>query len=177
MSFTKGQVAQLAGAALPATGLLALDQSHFVRYLKRSVGNNGGFYIVGFAGVERLSRGERDELAQRSRAAASQLENATFTIDDLLARLTRVADGQDTASPDHAQSRPLSASSDLTDSTPPPIVVRALETSSYHGRLEIGGRPPCSIEELLHIPADHRTRYEAIRSSLIDDLVSEGGLA
>lgn len=67
MSFTEGQAALLDGVALTATALLALDQSQFVRYLEKNTGDDGEFDISDLAGVERLSRSQRDELGQRLR--------------------------------------------------------------------------------------------------------------
>lgn len=92
-------------------------------------------------------------------------------IDELLTRLTNVADKQD-GSPDLEPSRPPAES---IESTSPPITVHDLEISSYHELIEDGGRPACSIQELSHILAEPITRYKAVLPWLSDDPGSEIG--
>ncbi|KAI4183685.1 MAG: hypothetical protein LQ346_006262 [Caloplaca aetnensis] len=172
MSFTESQ-----NSALTATGLLAYDVKQLVRYLKRNGDDDGGFDISGLVGVERLSKSRRDKLAGRLRVALSQLEHATASkplkINELLARLTSVADEQDgSQSPDRGLLPSPAESFESTESTPPPTVMQPkdLEVSSYHELMEDGGRPVCSIPHLSHLLTTPAASYEAVLPWLSDYL-------
>ncbi|MCJ1424192.1 hypothetical protein MMC29_002079 [Sticta canariensis] len=159
-------------ATLTATDLLACDQGQVVQYLERNADADGGFNISSLDGVEALPKSQRIGLAQRLNDAALQLDNPTTSqplhLDEILERLTKLADEQD-GSPDHELSRPPAESFQSTESTPPPITIMTLETSSYHELDKDGGRPACSIQELLHILAEPMARYKVILSWLSAD--------
>ncbi|KAL8906415.1 MAG: hypothetical protein Q9207_002039 [Kuettlingeria erythrocarpa] len=172
MSFTETQ-----NSALTATDLLAYDVKQLVRYLKRNGDDDGGFDISGLVGVERLSKSRRDKLAGRLRVALSQLEHAAaskpFKIDELLARLTSVADKQDgSQSPDRGLLPSPAKSFESTESTPPPTVMQPkdFEVSSYHELTEDGGRPVCSIPHISHLLTTPTASYEAVLPWLSDHL-------
>ena len=109
-----------------------------------------------------------------SSKAKSQLESTSLKVDELFTRLTDVATHQE-GSPHRELSRPRAESFDSTETTPPPTNFMVVETSSHHELIKDGGRPVCSVQELLHILAEPMARYKAIQSWLSDDPDSEIG--
>ncbi|KID94259.1 protein kinase, partial [Metarhizium majus ARSEF 297] len=158
-------------ATVTATDVLAFDESQLVQYLERNAVNGGGFDISGLLGVENLSKDQRNELAEKLRSAAPTLDNSTLEIEDLLTRLTRVADERNDSS-EHDLSRSPAASFQSTASTSP-ISFMSLEISCHQELVNDGGRPVCSIEDLTYILTKPRARYKAIMPWLSDDPDSE----
>lgn len=65
-------------------------------------------------------------------------------------------------SKNHTLLRPPAQSFESNDTTPPPITNEVAEASSYHGLIESGGRPVCSIQDLSHLLAEPTTSYERL---------------
>ena len=108
-----------------------------------------------------------------SSGAALQLERGVdeLNVDELLTRLTGLADRRD----DSSSPEPRRWPGEPAESTPPPIAFQSAEVSSRDGLIEAGGRPACSAQELSHILAEPTTRHTAILSWLSDGPDTETG--
>ncbi|PVH90349.1 hypothetical protein DM02DRAFT_734621 [Periconia macrospinosa] len=168
-----------AGAPAPeftaAADLLALDKTQIVRYLESNRRVDGGFDISNAAGVESLSKSQRDELGSKLRAAAEiATVSRSIDMDALLARLASIESGQD-RSPELGCLRPPRESSEST--VPPnPDEEYLYEDLSYHELIQDGGRPVCPIEVLLNILNEPAASREPILPWLSDpDSASRNG--
>ena len=94
---------------------------------------------------------------------ASQPSNAH----ELLTRLTSVAGEQD-GSRKRTFSRPPVETFESREPTPPPITAAEAEGSSYRELIENGGRPVCSIEDLLYLLTNPTAGYDTLSPWLSD---------
>ncbi|KAI9886547.1 MAG: hypothetical protein M1823_001659 [Watsoniomyces obsoletus] len=129
-----------------------------------------GHIVAGPGEVWKSWQGDSSEKLENE--AALQL----LKINELLTRLTSIADEQDgSQSRVYEFFRPSAESFESAENTPSSIAVKSkyLEASSYHGRIEDGGRPVCSIQKLSFLLTTPMARYEAVLPSLSDYPESE----
>ncbi|KAF2452264.1 hypothetical protein BDY21DRAFT_425265 [Lineolata rhizophorae] len=157
--------------------LLAFDKNQLVRYLESNRRVGGWFEISNAAGVESLSKSQRDELGSRVSCssltgipdrAAAEIATASRSIDmdALLARLTSIEGGQD----GYSELGCLRPRREPSESTVPPDPDEEYldEDLSYHELIQDGGRPVCPIEVLLHILNEPAASHEPVLPWLSD---------
>ncbi|KAI9676090.1 MAG: hypothetical protein M1817_000833 [Caeruleum heppii] len=153
---------------LHVADLTAADDSQLVRYLKSHGSASGGYDISSAAGLEKLSKSQRDEVGP------STVDNTTapisLDIDTLLTRLTCLSDygpdGSSRRAPLRQRHEAAATTSDR--STPPDTTIEDLVTGDYQELIQDGGRPICRIESLFDSLAAPGASCDALRPWLDD---------
>ncbi|KAM3514872.1 hypothetical protein MY11210_001477 [Beauveria gryllotalpidicola] len=151
---------QAQNVVVTATELLAYDDAQLALFLK-SVKTDEGFNISSVDGLMELSKAQKDELSEKVNRAVLRIQHQ---VDELHERLANLADQLHDSTAFEPRRLPTQS-----PKTPPVVPGRSFENACYHGLIEDGGRPVCSIQELHTIAAEPATRYRSIISWLTDE--------
>ncbi|KAM3437551.1 hypothetical protein MY4824_003724 [Beauveria thailandica] len=151
---------QAEDAVVTATELLAYDDAQLARFLK-SIETDEGYNLSSVDGLKELSKAQKDDFSDKVDRAVLRIEHQ---VDELHERLTNLADQL----PDSTSFEPRRLSTE-SPSALPPAPGEWFENACHAGLIEDGGRPVCSIQELLYIADEPATRYRPIISWLTDE--------
>ncbi|KAM3488338.1 hypothetical protein MY3957_008367 [Beauveria namnaoensis] len=151
---------QAQDAVVTATELLAYDDAQLALFLK-SIKTDEGYNLSSVDGLKELSKAQKDEFSDKVDRALLRIEHQ---VDELHERLTNLADQLHHSTCSEPRRLPTESPEPL-----PPIPGVVYENVCHASLIEDGGRPVCSIQELLHIAEEPATRYRPIISWLTDE--------
>ncbi|KAL2175393.1 uncharacterized protein P884DRAFT_206220 [Thermothelomyces heterothallicus CBS 202.75] len=145
---------------LTVNDIFSFSDEELVQYMKQNRRADGGFDLE-CEGWENLAKEQRDQLAQRLKAAAlkanDEVHSRPVDLDAVAARLREISDNQEAlpiaTSRSPSYERPSTVICDKFEET------KQDETRAYHELVKDGGRPvyPISrLEEVLNNPEGHR---------------------